>query len=91
MLTDTSVTGAYYASERGNHYCRKLRSVNQWVQSLILMGLRKEMRLQLALVVLTLNIKGTEVRTAAEVRTSHPGMGMGLKFSDLADSDRSHL
>ncbi|MGA2962795.1 MAG: PilZ domain-containing protein [Candidatus Korobacteraceae bacterium] len=263
MLTDTSVTGAHYAPEKGNHYCRKLRSVNQWVQSLILMGLRKEMRLQLALpvrvfaenaegesfeqdcttvdltvnglrvegitqtlrrgavisvsygaksvpvrvmwmgprghvglrafsgwnnfwgrvipqipgdgfpdstyrreakpdrkpapsgtvlvareatergpmerrgedryicggavsiwqpdakrlvngtvadlslggcyvemmtplnvhdrVVITLNIEGTEVRTAAEVRTSHPGMGMGLKFSDLADSDRSHL
>jgi hypothetical protein len=43
------------------------------------------------LVVLTLDINGTEVRMAAEVRTSHPGMGMGLKFKDLAETDRSRL
>jgi len=43
------------------------------------------------LVVLTLGINGTEVRMAAEVRTSHPGIGMGLKFKDLAETDRSRL
>jgi hypothetical protein len=43
------------------------------------------------LVVLTLDINGTELRMAAEVRTSHPGMGMGLQFKDLAETDRSRL
>ncbi len=43
------------------------------------------------LVVLTLNINGTEVRMAAEVRTSHPGMGMGLKFKDLTETDRTRV
>jgi len=42
-------------------------------------------------VVVMLDISGTEVRTAAEVRTSHPGIGMGLKFSDLAETDQSSL
>ncbi len=42
-------------------------------------------------VVLMLNVNGTEVRAAAEVRTSHPGMGMGLKFRDLSETDRSGL
>jgi len=42
-------------------------------------------------VVLTLNVNGAEVRAAAEVRTSHPGMGMGLKFRDLSKTDRSSL
>jgi hypothetical protein len=42
-------------------------------------------------VVLMVNINGTEVRTAAEVRTSHPGMGMGLKFRDLVETDRASL
>ncbi len=42
-------------------------------------------------VVVMLDINGTEIRTAAEVRTSHPGIGMGLKFRDLAETDRSNL
>jgi hypothetical protein len=42
-------------------------------------------------VVLILNIHGTEIRTAAEVRTSHPGMGIGLKFWDMTETDRSVL
>jgi hypothetical protein len=42
-------------------------------------------------VVVMLDINGTEVRTSAEVRTSHPGIGMGLKFSDLAETDQSSL
>jgi len=42
-------------------------------------------------VVLMLNINGIEVRTAAEVRISHPGTGIGLKFTDMAETDRSTL
>ncbi len=42
-------------------------------------------------IALVLQVHGTEVRAAAEVRTSHPGMGMGLKFRDLAKKDRSSL
>jgi hypothetical protein len=42
-------------------------------------------------VVVMLDISGTEIRTAAEVRTSHPGVGMGLKFKDLAETDHSSL
>ncbi len=42
-------------------------------------------------VVVMLDINGTEIRTAAEVRTSHPGVGMGLKFRDLTETDRSSL
>jgi hypothetical protein len=42
-------------------------------------------------VVLMLNVNETEVRVAAEVRTSHPGMGMGLKFRDLSKPDQSSL
>jgi hypothetical protein len=42
-------------------------------------------------VVVMLDINGTEIRTAAEVRTSHPGVGMGLKFKDLAETDHSSL
>ena len=42
-------------------------------------------------VVLVLNINGTEIRTAAEVKTSHPGMGVGLKFRDMAEKDRTGL
>jgi hypothetical protein len=40
---------------------------------------------------LILSINGTEIRTAAEVRTFHPGMGMGLKFVDVAETDRARL
>jgi hypothetical protein len=42
-------------------------------------------------VALVLNVKDTEIRATAEVRTSHPGMGMGLKFRDLAEKDKSNL
>ena len=42
-------------------------------------------------VVLMVNINGTEVRMAAEVRTSHPGVGMGLRFRDLVETDLSSL
>jgi hypothetical protein len=42
-------------------------------------------------VVLMLSVNEIEVRAAAEVRTSHPGMGMGLKFRDLSETDRSGL
>jgi hypothetical protein len=42
-------------------------------------------------VVLMLSVNGTEVRAAAEVRTSHAGMGMGLKFRDLSKTDQSTL
>jgi hypothetical protein len=42
-------------------------------------------------VVLTLNMNETEIRTAAEVRTSHPGMGMGLKFWDMTETARSSM
>ena len=42
-------------------------------------------------VAVVLQVHDTEVRATAEVRTSHTGMGMGLKFKDLADKDRSCL
>jgi len=42
-------------------------------------------------VVLILSIHGTEIRTAAEVQTSHPGMGIGLKFGDMMETDRFAL
>jgi hypothetical protein len=42
-------------------------------------------------VFLILNIRGTEIRTAAEVRTADPGMGIGLKFVDMAETDRTRL
>ncbi len=42
-------------------------------------------------VVLILNIHGTEIRTAAEVQTSHPGMGIGLKFGEMSETYRSGL
>jgi hypothetical protein len=42
-------------------------------------------------VVLMLKINETEIRTAAEVRTSHPAMGMGLKFVDMSETARSSL
>ena len=40
---------------------------------------------------LVLTVGDVEVRATAEVRTSHPGMGMGLKFKDLAESDKANL
>jgi hypothetical protein len=42
-------------------------------------------------VALVLQVRDTEMRATAEVRTSHPGMGMGLRFKDLAEKDRSSL
>ncbi len=42
-------------------------------------------------VALVLQVQDIEVRATAEVRTSHPGMGMGLKFRDMAEKDRSSL
>jgi hypothetical protein len=40
---------------------------------------------------LTLKIHGTEIRTEAEVLTSHPGLGMRLKFVNMAETDRAGL
>ena len=40
---------------------------------------------------LTLKIHGAEVRTEAEVLTSHPGLGMRLKFANMADTERAGL
>ena len=42
-------------------------------------------------IALVFHVHDTEIRATAEVRTSHPGMGMGLKFRDLAEEDRSSL
>jgi hypothetical protein len=42
-------------------------------------------------IALILNINETEVRTAAEVRTSRPGVGMGLKFVDMKETTRSSI
>jgi hypothetical protein len=40
---------------------------------------------------LMLNVEGIEIRTNAEVRVSHPSMGMGLQFVDLDAVDREKL
>jgi hypothetical protein len=40
---------------------------------------------------LTLKIHGTEVHTEAEVLTSHPGLGMRLKFVNMAETERAGL
>jgi hypothetical protein len=42
-------------------------------------------------VVLAFKINNTEVHAVAEVRASHPGMGMGLKFREMPETDRSSL
>jgi len=70
------------------------RSVRAIVADLSMSGCYVETMMPLGVhdrVVLTLNINGTEVRSAAEVRTSHPGLGMGLKFKDMPEADRSGL
>jgi hypothetical protein len=40
---------------------------------------------------LMLNVEGIEIRSGAEVRVSHPSMGMGLQFIDLEPTDREKL
>ncbi len=42
-------------------------------------------------IALAVHVNGVEVRASAEVRTTHPGMGMGLKFRDLAEKDAANL
>jgi hypothetical protein len=42
-------------------------------------------------IALVVNVNDTEVRASAEVRTAHPGMGMGLRFRDLAEKDVANL
>ena len=38
-----------------------------------------------------LNVEGIEVRAGAEVRVSHPSMGMGLQFIDIDPEDQKKL
>jgi PilZ domain len=38
-----------------------------------------------------LNAESISIRFTAEVRTSHPGMGMGMKFEEISESDRAAL
>jgi hypothetical protein len=38
-----------------------------------------------------LNGDSISIRFNAEVRTSHPGVGMGLKFEEMSESDRAAL
>ncbi len=40
---------------------------------------------------LRFTLNGVEIRTIAEVRYSMAGMGMGLRFLDLADADRQAI
>ena len=40
---------------------------------------------------LMLNIEGMEIRAGAEVRVSHPSMGMGLQFVDVDPTDQKKL
>ena len=40
---------------------------------------------------LMLNVEGIEIRAAAEVRVSHPSMGMGLQFVDVDPTDQKKL
>ena len=40
---------------------------------------------------LMLNVEGTEIRAGAEVRVSHPSMGMGLQFIDIDPTDQKKL
>lgn len=40
---------------------------------------------------LMLNVEGTEIRSGAEVRVSHPSMGMGLQFTDMDPTDQKKL
>jgi hypothetical protein len=38
-----------------------------------------------------LNAESISIRFTAEVRTSHPGVGMGVKFEEISESDRAAL
>jgi hypothetical protein len=40
---------------------------------------------------LMLNVEGTEIRAGAEVRVSHPSMGMGLQFTDVDPTEQKKL
>ena len=40
---------------------------------------------------LAFKVNNTEVHAVAEVRASHPGMGMGLKFREMPEADRSNM
>ena len=40
---------------------------------------------------LLLNVEGIEVKVGAEVRVSHPSMGMGLQFTDVDPADQKKL
>ena len=40
---------------------------------------------------LLISVQGLTIRTPAEVRTSHPGVGMGLQFQNVDESDRAIL
>jgi hypothetical protein len=40
---------------------------------------------------LMLNVEGIEIRSGAEVRVSHPSMGMGLQFTDIEPTDQKKL
>jgi hypothetical protein len=40
---------------------------------------------------LMLNVEGTEIRAGAEVRVSHPSMGMGLQFNDVDPTEQKKL
>ena len=37
------------------------------------------------------NVESILIRFTAEVRTSHPGVGMGMKFEEMSESDRAAL
>jgi c-di-GMP-binding flagellar brake protein YcgR len=38
-----------------------------------------------------LNVESILIRFTAEVRTSHPGVGMGMKFEEMSETDRAAL
>jgi PilZ domain len=38
-----------------------------------------------------LNAESISIRFIAEVRTSHPGVGMGVKFEEMSETDRAFL
>lgn len=40
---------------------------------------------------IVLNIEGTEISSRAVVRSSHPGVGMGIAFSEMKVADRGRL
>ena len=42
-------------------------------------------------VALLLNLSGVTIRMMATVRTSHPAVGMGLRFEEMTDADRQML